>query len=93
MSANPLHDRLLDRRASCSAARRLRPPRLLAWMRRFVQRKRSRGRNRSRIAELGGAAPGPDARGKSNEDYAKHVARDAYFWAWPLVNMYNRARL
>jgi len=33
---------------------------------------------------------GPDARGKVTEDYAKHVARDAYFWAWPLVNMYNR---
>ena len=24
------------------------------------------------------------------EQYAKHIARDAYFWAWPLVNMYNR---
>ena len=33
---------------------------------------------------------GPDARVKFTEDYAKHVARDAYFWAWPLVNMYNR---
>jgi hypothetical protein len=33
---------------------------------------------------------GPDARGKISEEYAKHVARDAYFWAWPLVNMYNR---
>ena len=30
---------------------------------------------------------GPDARGKVTEDYVKHVARDAYFWAWPLVNM------
>jgi hypothetical protein len=34
--------------------------------------------------------PGPDARVKITEEYAKHVARDAYFWAWPLVNMYNR---
>ena len=33
---------------------------------------------------------GPDARVKFTEDYARHVARDAYFWAWPLVNMYNR---
>ena len=33
---------------------------------------------------------GPDARVTSTEEYAKHVARDAYFWAWPLVNMYNR---
>ncbi len=34
--------------------------------------------------------PGPDARVKFTEEYARHVARDAYFWAWPLVNMYNR---
>jgi hypothetical protein len=34
--------------------------------------------------------PDPDARVKITEEYAKHVARDAYFWAWPLVNMYNR---
>jgi hypothetical protein len=33
---------------------------------------------------------GPDARVKFTEEYAKHVARDAYLWAWPLVNMYNR---
>jgi hypothetical protein len=34
--------------------------------------------------------PGPDARVKITAEYAKHIARDAYFWAWPLVNMYNR---
>jgi hypothetical protein len=34
--------------------------------------------------------PGPDTRVKITEEYARHVARDAYFWAWPLVNMYNR---
>ena len=34
--------------------------------------------------------PGPDARVKITEAYAAHVARDVYFWAWPLVNMYNR---
>lgn len=34
--------------------------------------------------------PGPDTRVKITEEYAKLVARDAYFWAWPLVNMYNR---
>lgn len=33
---------------------------------------------------------GPDARVKITEAYAAHVARDAYFWAWPLVNTYNR---
>lgn len=34
--------------------------------------------------------PGPDARVKFTEEYARHVARDVYFWAWPLVNMYTR---
>jgi hypothetical protein len=34
--------------------------------------------------------PGPDTRGKITVEYANHVARDAYLWAWPLVNMYNR---
>jgi len=34
--------------------------------------------------------PGPDTRVKITEEYAKLVARDAYFWAWPLVNIYNR---
>ena len=34
--------------------------------------------------------PGPDARVKITEAYASHVARDAYFWAWPMINVYNR---
>ena len=34
--------------------------------------------------------PGPDTRVKITEAYAAHVARDAFFWAWPLVNIYNR---
>lgn len=34
--------------------------------------------------------PGPDLRVKITEAYAAHVASDAFFWAWPLVNMYNR---
>lgn len=33
---------------------------------------------------------GPDTRVKITEEYAKLVGRDAYFWAWPLVNIYNR---
>jgi hypothetical protein len=33
---------------------------------------------------------GPDARVKITEAYARHVARDAYFWAWPMVNVYCR---
>ncbi|AMO25311.1 hypothetical protein UC35_07360 [Ramlibacter tataouinensis] len=35
-------------------------------------------------------APAPDARVKITEAYARMVARDAYFWAWPMVNIYNR---
>ena len=34
--------------------------------------------------------PGPDVRVKITDEYAALVARDAYFWAWPLVNIYNR---
>jgi hypothetical protein len=34
--------------------------------------------------------PGPDPRVKITEAYARHVARDAFFWAWPLVNIYNK---
>lgn len=34
--------------------------------------------------------PGPDTRVKITEEYAALVARDAYFWTWPLVNIYNR---
>ena len=37
--------------------------------------------------------PGPDTRVKMTEAYAKLVARDAYFWAWPLVNIFNRRKL
>ncbi len=33
---------------------------------------------------------GPDTRGKITEAYAKLVSRDAYFWGWPLVNIFNR---
>ena len=34
--------------------------------------------------------PGPDINVKITEAYARMVARDAYFWAWPMVNIYNR---
>ncbi len=34
--------------------------------------------------------PGPDTRVKITEEYARQVGRDAYFWAWPMVNIYNR---
>jgi hypothetical protein len=34
--------------------------------------------------------PGPDVRVSITEAYAKHVAKDAYVWAWAMVNIYNR---
>jgi hypothetical protein len=34
--------------------------------------------------------PGPVRGTKMTEEYAELVARNAYFWAWPLVNVYNR---
>ncbi len=34
--------------------------------------------------------PGPDVRVKVTDAYAALVGRDAYFWAWPMVNVYNR---
>ncbi|UTN03820.1 DUF1254 domain-containing protein [Flavobacterium bizetiae] len=34
--------------------------------------------------------PGPDVTVKITESYARQVARDAYFWAWPMENIYNR---
>jgi hypothetical protein len=34
--------------------------------------------------------PGPDTSVKMTEAYAAMIARDAYFWAWPLVNLYNK---
>jgi len=33
---------------------------------------------------------GPDTSVKITEEYAKLVGRDAYFWAWPMINIYNR---
>lgn len=41
-------------------------------------------------AALAQTPPGPDTRVKITAEYARHVARDAYFWAWPMVNVYNR---
>jgi hypothetical protein len=34
--------------------------------------------------------PIPDVRVSITEAYAAHVARDVFFWAWPLVNLFNR---
>src|SRR5262245_40465570 len=35
-------------------------------------------------------ASGPDARVKVTEGYARMVTRNAYFWAWAMMNIYNR---
>ena len=36
------------------------------------------------------AVPGPDSKARLSDDYVRLVARDAFFWAWPIVNVYNR---
>jgi hypothetical protein len=36
------------------------------------------------------AIQGPVAGTRLTEAYARMVARDLYFWAWPMVNLYNR---
>ena len=33
---------------------------------------------------------GPDTSVKLTEAYAAMIARDAYFWAWPMINLYNK---
>jgi hypothetical protein len=33
---------------------------------------------------------GPDMRMKITEEYARHVGKDAYFWGWPMANIFNR---
>lgn len=39
------------------------------------------------------SAPGPTPGTRFTEQYARLVARDTYFWAWTLSNVYNRRRL
>ena len=36
------------------------------------------------------AAPGPVPGTRITEAYARMIAREAYFWAWPMANMYNK---
>src|SRR5262247_3506295 len=36
--------------------------------------------------EVRGPVPGT----RITEGYARMIARDTYFWAWPMVNIYNR---
>ena len=50
-----------------------------------VARPRARGGTRGSAR-----VPGPIEGTRITEAYARLVAREAYFWAWPMVNMYNR---
>jgi hypothetical protein len=34
--------------------------------------------------------PGPPASARVSTEYAQLVAREAYFWAWPMLNIYSR---
>ena len=36
------------------------------------------------------AVPGPVPGTRITEAFARLLARDAYFWAWPMINVYNR---
>src|SRR5262249_22833822 len=36
------------------------------------------------------AVPGPIAGTRITDAYARMVARNAYFWAWPMINIYNK---
>ena len=40
-----------------------------------------------------GVVPGPVAGSKMTDRYVRDLARVAYLWGWPLVNMHNRLRL
>ena len=42
------------------------------------------------LARGGSVISGPVSGTRITESYARMVARDAYFWAWPMVNVYNR---
>lgn len=37
-----------------------------------------------------GAVPGPVPHSRMTEAYARMVARDTFFWAWPMINIHNR---
>ena len=34
--------------------------------------------------------PGPMPGTRITEEYVRMVGRDAYFWGWPMVNLYSR---
>ena len=41
-------------------------------------------------ASVEASVPGPVEGTRITEAYVRKVARDAYFWAWPLINIYNK---
>jgi hypothetical protein len=41
-------------------------------------------------ARASGFPPGPAPGTRLTQSYASEIARFAYFWAWPMVNIYNR---
>ncbi len=45
---------------------------------------------RTLVDRLAAPVPGPMDGTRLTEPYARLVARDAYFWAWPLLNIYNK---
>jgi hypothetical protein len=44
----------------------------------------------ARAVEASAPLPGPDSSVRISVEYARLVARDAWFWAWPMVNVFNR---
>lgn len=42
------------------------------------------------VAATAATVPGPVSGYAISEQYARLVARQTYFWAWPMVNVYNR---
>ena len=41
-------------------------------------------------SELVAQVSGPEADVKVTETYVRMMAREAYFWGWPMANIYNR---
>ncbi|WP_447593656.1 DUF1254 domain-containing protein [Stenotrophomonas rhizophila] len=44
----------------------------------------------ARAPEAAMPVPGPVSGTRITEEYARMVARQAYFWAWPMINVHNR---
>ena len=42
------------------------------------------------LTKTAAEVPGPVPGTRMTEEYVRMVGRDAYFWGWPMVNLYNR---